>query len=100
MRRRTFISKSLMGAGVLAATPLIGHTAHQKKLQISGVALAAFFEVTNLFDTENVLWVYSRTGKPFDNGQPGLVGSTPDANYNPANVGPPRTMTLGLQFIW
>jgi hypothetical protein len=72
----------------------------QKKFSVSFASFAWFFEVTNLFDTENVLWVYSRTGKPFDNGQPGLVGSTPDANYNPANVGPPRTITTGLQFIW
>jgi len=72
----------------------------QKRFPISTVALAWFFEVTNLFDTENVLWVYSRTGKPYDNGQPGLVGSSPDANYNPGHVGPPRTITTGVQFIW
>ncbi|MCF6270521.1 MAG: TonB-dependent receptor [Melioribacteraceae bacterium] len=72
----------------------------QKRVPLTIFSLALFLEVKNLFDTQNVLWVYSRTGKPFDNGQPGLVGSTPDANYNPANVGPPRTISAGVQIIW
>ena len=33
-------------------------------------------------------------------GQPGLVGSSPDANHNPANVGQPRSITTGIQIIW
>ena len=72
----------------------------QKQFPFSFISLAWFFEVTNLFNNENVLWVYSRTGKPFDNGQPGLVGSSPDANHNPSNVGPPRTIKTGIQIIW
>ena len=72
----------------------------QKQFPFSFISFAWFLEVTNLFNNENVLFVYSRTGKPYDNGQPGLVGSSPDANYNPAHVGPPRTITTGLQIIW
>jgi len=72
----------------------------QKQFPLSFISLAWFFEITNLFDTQNVTWVYSRTGKPFDNGQPGLVGSSPDANHNPSHVGPPRTITTGIQIIW
>lgn len=72
----------------------------QKQFSISFISLAWFLEATNLFNTQNVVTVYSRTGKPFDNGQPGLVGSSPDANHNPAHVGPPRTITTGLQIIW
>jgi outer membrane receptor protein involved in Fe transport len=71
----------------------------QKLITFGGVSTALFLEVTNLFDTENVSFVYSRTGKPFDNGQPGLVGSSPDANYNPAHIGPPRIIRLGAQII-
>jgi len=71
----------------------------QKQFPVSVLSLAWFLEITNLFNNENVLFVYSRTGKPFDNGEPGLVGSSPDANYNPANVGPPRTITTGIQII-
>jgi outer membrane receptor protein involved in Fe transport len=72
----------------------------QKQFPLSFLSLAWFLEVNNLFNNENVLFVYSRTGKPFDNGQPGLVGSSPDANHNPANVGPPRTIYTGIQIIW
>jgi len=72
----------------------------QKRIPVSVFSIGLFLEVKNLFDTENVLWVYSRTGKPFDNGQPGLVGSNPDANHNPSHVGPPRTISVGAQIIW
>lgn len=72
----------------------------QKRIPVSIFSIGLFLEVKNLFDTENVLYVYPRTGKPFDNGQPGLVGSNPDANYDPSNVGPPRTINAGVQIIW
>jgi hypothetical protein len=72
----------------------------QKLFPLSFLSIAWFVEMTNLFNNENVLFVYSRTGKPFDNGQPGLVGSSPDANHNPANVGAPRSITTGIQLIW
>ncbi len=71
-----------------------------KRVWISSIATAFFLEVTNLLNTENVRYVYSRTGKPFDTGIAGLVGSSPDANYNPNNVGPPRIIKAGIQFIW
>ncbi|MBL1153593.1 MAG: TonB-dependent receptor [Ignavibacteriae bacterium] len=72
----------------------------QKQFPVSFFSIAWFWEITNLFNNENVLFVYSRTGKPFDSGEPGLVGSSPDANHNPANVGPPRAITTGIQIIW
>jgi len=56
--------------------------------------------VTNLLDVENVRNVYSRTGKPFDTGETGFVGSSPDADHNPANLGPPRIIKAGIQFSW
>ena len=61
---------------------------------------ALFMEITNLFDYENVVYVYSRTGKPYDTGLPGLVGSSPDANHNPAHVGQPRIFKAGVQLVW
>ena len=72
----------------------------QKTIAISGISTAAFVEVKNLFDRENVVHVYSRTGKPFDTGLPGLVGSSPDANHNPLHVGPPRLVRAGVQLLW
>jgi outer membrane receptor for ferrienterochelin and colicin len=71
-----------------------------KKFSIAGAAASIFFEATNLLNTQNVRYVYSRTGKPFDTGLSGLVGSSPDADHNPGNVGPPRMIRSGLQFIW
>lgn len=65
-----------------------------------GLVSAAFvLEITNLLNTENVVYVYSRTGKPFDTGLSGLVGSSPDADHNPAYVGPPRIIKMGVQII-
>jgi len=72
----------------------------QKNIKISGITTAIFAEVKNLFDRENVVYVYSRTGKPFDTGLPGLVGSSPDANHNPLHVGPPRLIRAGIQLLW
>ena len=70
-----------------------------KTIPFSGVAAAIFLEITNLLNTENVVYVYSRTGKPFDTGQPGLVGSSPDADHNPTYIGPPRIIKFGVQFV-
>ncbi|MFC2103112.1 TonB-dependent receptor domain-containing protein [Bacteroidota bacterium] len=70
-----------------------------KTIPFGGVAAALFVEVTNLLNTENVVFVYSRTGKPFDTGESGLVGSSPDADHNPSFVGPPRIIKMGVQFI-
>lgn len=71
-----------------------------KRFWFSNVATALFIEVTNLLNTENVRDVYPRTGKPFDTGLQGLVGSSPDANYNPNHVGPPRIIKAGVQLTW
>ena len=71
-----------------------------KKVSLSMFKTAFFVEATNLLDRQNVVNVYSRTGKPFDTGLPGLVGSSPDADHNPANVGPPRIIKAGVQLLW
>jgi hypothetical protein len=71
-----------------------------KKINISNFYTNFFLEVTNLFNTENVKYVYSRTGKPFDTGVEGLVGSSPDANHDPTHLGPPRIIKAGFQFSW
>ncbi|MCW8960243.1 MAG: TonB-dependent receptor [Ignavibacteriaceae bacterium] len=70
-----------------------------KTIPFGGVSAAIFLEITNLLNTENVVFVYSRTGKPFDTGESGLVGSSPDADHNPAHLGPPRIIKLGAQII-
>jgi len=71
-----------------------------KKISVLGLRPALFVEITNLFDRENVVHVYSRTGKPFDTGLADLVGSSPDANHNPLHVGAPRIIKAGVQVLW
>jgi len=71
----------------------------KKRFTIGPAAFTGFFEVTNLTDHQNVLYVYSRTGKPFDPGFAG-VGTSPDANYNPSHVGPGREIKLGVSVDW
>lgn len=70
-----------------------------KTIPLGKTSLGLFLEITNLFNAENVLYVYSRTGKPFDTGESGLVGSSPDADHNPTYIGPPRIIKIGAQFI-
>jgi outer membrane receptor protein involved in Fe transport len=70
-----------------------------KTIPFGGLSAALFLEITNLLDTENVVFVYSRTGKPYDTGESGLVGSNPDSDHNPSHVGPPRIIKLGAQII-
>ena len=70
-----------------------------KTIPFGGVSAAIFLEITNILNTENVVYVYPRTGKPFDTGLSGLVGSSPDADHNPSYVGPPRIIKMGVQFI-
>lgn len=71
-----------------------------KRIWFRSIAASVFLEITNLLDTENVRYVYSRTGKPFDTGLAGLVGSSPDADHNPSRIGPPRIIRAGVQFTW
>ncbi|MCX6138352.1 MAG: TonB-dependent receptor [Ignavibacteriales bacterium] len=71
-----------------------------RKFWFSEIAASLFVEVTNLLNTENVRNVYSRSGKPFDTGLSGYVGSSPDADHNPANLGPPRIVKAGVQILW
>jgi outer membrane receptor for ferrienterochelin and colicin len=70
-----------------------------KTFPFGALSAAIVLEITNLFDTQNIVYVYSRTGKPFDTGLSGLVGSSPDADHNPNYIGPPRIIKVGLQII-
>jgi outer membrane receptor protein involved in Fe transport len=70
-----------------------------KTIPFGVVSAALFLEITNLLNAENVVYVYPRTGKPFDTGESGLVGSSPDADHNPSYVGPPRIIKMGVQII-
>ena len=72
----------------------------KKQLQWGSLKPAFFLEAINLTDHENVLYVNSRTGNPFDQGLSGLVGGGNDMNLNPAKLGPGRSLKLGLSLGW
>jgi outer membrane receptor protein involved in Fe transport len=64
-----------------------------------GPAIIDFFvSGMNLTDALNPLYVYPRSGKPWDSGEPagGLMGSQ-DYIIDPSNVGPRRTIKAGLR---
>lgn len=68
----------------------------KKSVSLGKLKSSIFFEASNLTDYENVLYVNSRTGKPFDSGVSGLVGASDDGNLNPSKLGPGRAVKLGL----
>ncbi len=67
----------------------------KKRMALKSGLVTIFMEVTNLTDHKNVLRVFSITGKPFDSGSQGSVGSSLDADHNPSSVGRGRTIKLG-----
>ena len=58
-----------------------------------------FVEGNNLLDHINPLYVYSRTGDPWDAGWRGL-GTSPDAVKNPSHVGKRREIRCGVKIFW
>ena len=56
-----------------------------------------FVKGTNITDHINPLYVYSRSGEPWNTGEPagGLMGSQ-DYIMNPAHVGPRRIIKAGI----
>jgi outer membrane cobalamin receptor len=71
----------------------------RKGFHLGFARLEGLLEITNLTNYQNVLHVYSRTGKPFDPGFSG-VGTSEDANHDPARVGPPRMIKVGFNVSW
>lgn len=72
----------------------------RKELKMGLLKPSIFIEAMNITNHENILVVNSRTGKPFDLGATGLVGSTNDGNLNPAKLGPGRSIKLGMSLGW
>jgi outer membrane receptor protein involved in Fe transport len=70
-----------------------------REIYVGRLLLTLFGEVTNLLDRKNALWVYSRTGKPWDAGWEGL-GTSPDAVMDPSNVDRRREVRIGASMEW
>ncbi len=91
------------------------HTAglrFQKRIQFKEqVYITAFVDIDNLFNHRNINYVYSATGKPFDDGadladaNTGYVDKHKEyihklATHNPYNVSGGRTLQMGITFHW
>lgn len=69
-----------------------------KRFRTPAGQLEWFVRGTNLLDRRNVLYVFARTGKPFNSNFSGGVDVSPDSDHNPAHVSVPRQIKTGL--IW
>lgn len=63
---------------------------------VGSVKPTVFLEVTNLFDRRNALYVYPRTGRPWDAGKGGME-NTADYIKDPSNVDAPRQVRAGVR---
>ncbi len=71
----------------------------RRRFSFGRLRVEGLLEIINLTNHQNVLQVYARTGKPFDPGFSG-VGTSEDANHNPARIGPPRMIKAGFNVSW
>jgi outer membrane receptor protein involved in Fe transport len=67
-----------------------------KEMRLGAWRLTAFARIINLLDTQNVLWVYTNTGRVWDDGQ--TSARSDDFIRDPSAVGPPRQVMAGLRF--
>ncbi|MEA1973917.1 MAG: TonB-dependent receptor, partial [Candidatus Cloacimonadota bacterium] len=74
-------------------------------------SLRAYLNISNLFDTENVLFVYGRTGEPYETGvdlsEQGTDYVPQETAYmydqyirDPANISAGRRINAGISFNW
>ncbi|MCK4257116.1 TonB-dependent receptor [candidate division WOR-3 bacterium] len=83
----------------MAWTSEVNLRVEKEMLIFKGISSRLFIEGTNLLDHLNPLYVYSRTGDPWDPGWGGL-GTSPDAVYDPRNVGKRREVRCGFKIFW
>lgn len=73
-----------------------------KSFSVNALRLKVFFEVENLLDSRIPRRINSYTGYGYD---PGEIYSysminSPNPNYNPSRIRPPRAVTMGIQIIF
>lgn len=68
---------------------------------VASSVVDVFVKATNITDHLNPLYVYARSGEPWDSGEEagGLMGS-PDYIIDPSNVGPRRSIKLGVRITY
>jgi hypothetical protein len=69
-----------------------------KSFNVFGLTMTGYLKIHNLFDTKNVLSVYSVTGKPWDAGPGGHLSE--DIQRSPTAYDTPRQVFAGLSLNW
>ncbi len=64
-----------------------------REIRFSGLRLTAYCDVSNLFDQVNTVFIWSRTGEPWDEGSTSVRSK--DRQANPENVGTRRIVRVG-----
>lgn len=67
----------------------------RKGFDLGPVELGLFFDIRNLFNRKNIVYVYSATGSPLLTGDQ-TNKATPDYMQDPTNYAPPRTIYVGV----
>ncbi len=65
-----------------------------KLVNVAGMKLGVFTEVTNLTNRRNIVNVYTDSGLPNDSTDPGF---TPEGERDPYNIGPQRNIRFGFE---
>lgn len=67
----------------------------RKSFTIGPVEMGIFFDIRNLFNRKNIIYVYSATGSPVLTGDQ-TNKATPDYMQDPTNYASPRTIYVGI----
>jgi outer membrane receptor protein involved in Fe transport len=65
-----------------------------RDFRFSGLTVAAYLDVENLFDNLNVVTVWTRTGEAWSQGPTSVFSN--DYQADPENMGPPRSIRAGF----
>jgi outer membrane receptor protein involved in Fe transport len=69
----------------------------KKSFQTDLGKLTVILEIKNLTNYENIKFVYSRTGDPFDTGGYSVGSNDKDSDYNPSHISPGREISIGFR---
>ncbi len=71
-----------------------------RKYTVGKTSIEFLLDIRNLLDTKNVRYVYPETGDPFNPGRIAVGMRTEDYGHDPSNLGPPRTIRVGIRTRW
>ncbi len=63
-----------------------------KSFEVKNISVSTYLQIFNVFNFQNIYWVYPATGRPGDDGNP---ATSPDWDKNPTQYGPGRRIIMG-----